>query len=134
MTDRPHDDRADRPEREEARLEAVRQAGGAECEAGAQQDMRAATWLDAQADEHRKLGFRSSAALLRECAAEIRALSPLPPGSRVVVIPPDAEERVAEAIRGEIIKGWDFSLTTTPESQSGAAARAALRALTGGEP
>lgn len=40
-----------------------------------------------------------------------------------------AIEAMARAIRAEIIKGWDFPLSTTPESQAEAGAAAALDAL-----
>ena len=41
----------------------------------------------------------------------------------------DMWERLERLIREEIVKGWDFPLTVTPESQSGAAAHAILAAL-----
>ena len=93
----------------------------------------AARWLDAQEAEHVLRCFFESAKLLNGCASAIRTLSPLPPGSRVVVVPPEGSaefealvERLAEAILRATAVGVVLTHVNAPE------AVAALRALTGG--
>lgn len=74
-------------------------------------------------------------------ARRIRALSPLPPGSRVVVVPPKGSEafealvaRMAEAILPEFYGGCSGGeLVELGASVAREHARAALRALTGGD-
>lgn len=66
------------------------------------------------------------------------AASPLPPGSRVVVVPPDAVERMARAFIANVIEpevgilSWD-DVPADDQAITLRSITAALRALTGGD-
>lgn len=65
-----------------------------------------------------------------EIAARLRALSPLPPGSRVVVVPPEGSEAWATLIR-RAYRLWRRAIASDASNED--ALSAALRALTGGD-